>query len=152
MTPQPEIDTENITYNNVEEVPPHTYEVTQVIEKLKTHKAAGSDNISAELIKAGGTALKQRIRKLIGRIWEEETLPSEWTEGIICPIYKKGDMMLCSNYRPITLLNVIYKIFTILIQNKLSKIMEDKLENCQMGFRANQPIYTRQLVYSQTDH
>jgi len=132
------MDTENITYNNVEEVPPPTYhEVTQVIEKLKTHKAAGSDNISAELIKAGGTALKQRIHKLIGRIWEEETLPCEWTQGIICPIYKKGDRMLCSNYRPITLLNVIYKIFTILIQNKLSKIVEDKLGYCQMGFRAN---------------
>jgi hypothetical protein len=64
--PQPEIDTENITYNNEEEVPPPTYyEVTQVIEKLKTHKAAGSYNISAELIKAGGTVLKQRIHKLI---------------------------------------------------------------------------------------
>ena len=100
--PQSEMDTENITYNNVEEVPPPTYhKVTQVIGKLKTHKAAGSDNISAELIKAGGTALKQRIHKLIRRIWEEETLPSKWTEGIICPIYKKGDRMLCSNYRPI---------------------------------------------------
>jgi len=64
--PQPEIDSENITYNNIEEVPPPTYhEVTQVIDKLKTHKAAGSDNISAELIKAGGKALKQRIHKLI---------------------------------------------------------------------------------------
>jgi hypothetical protein len=136
--PQSKMDTENITYNNVEEVPPPTYqEVTQVIEKLKTHKAVGSDNISAELIKAGGTALEQRIHKLIGRIWEEETLPSEWTEGTICPIYKKGDRMLCSNYKPITLLNVIYKIFTILIHNKLSKIVEDKLEDCQIGFRAN---------------
>ena len=81
--------------------------------------------------------MKQRIHKLIRRIWEEETLPSEWTEGIICPIYKKGDRMLCSNYTPITLLNVVYTIFTIVIHNKLSKIVEDKLEDCQMGFRAN---------------
>jgi hypothetical protein len=78
--------------------PPSYYEVTQVIEKLKTHKAAGSNNISAELIKAGGTILKQRIHKLMESIWEEETLPNEWTEEIICPIYKKGDRMLCSNY------------------------------------------------------
>jgi hypothetical protein len=113
------------------------HEETQVIEKLKTHKAEGSDNISAELIKAGGTALKQRIHKLIRRIWEEETLPSEWTKGTICPVNKKGHRMLCINYRPITLLNVVYKIFTILIHNKLSKIMEDKLEDCKMGFRAN---------------
>jgi hypothetical protein len=71
------------------------------------------------------------------KILEEETLPREWTEGIICPIYKKGDGMLCSSYRPITLLNAVYKIFTILIYNRLSKIVEDKLEECQMGFRTN---------------
>jgi hypothetical protein len=39
--------------------------------------------------------------------------------------------------RPITLLNVLYKIFAILIHNKLSKIVKDKLEDFQMGFRVN---------------
>jgi hypothetical protein len=112
---------ENIIFNNVEEVPlPTYYEVNQVIEKLKTHKAAGSDNIPAELIKQGGIELKRRIHKLITKIWQEETLPTEWTDGIICPIYKKGDWMICGNYRPITLLNVMYTIFTILINNRLS--------------------------------
>jgi hypothetical protein len=67
------------------------------------------------------------------KIWEEETLPTEWTEGIICPIYEKGDRTICSNYRPITLLNVAYKIFTILINNRLSSTVESKLEDCQMG-------------------
>jgi len=61
------------------------------------------------------------------KIWEEETLPTEWTEGIICPIYKKGNRMICSNCRPITLLNVVYKIFSILINNRLSKMVERKL-------------------------
>ena len=43
---------ENTILNNVEEEPPPAYyEVSQVIKKLKTHKAAGSDNIPAELIK-----------------------------------------------------------------------------------------------------
>jgi hypothetical protein len=83
---------ENTILNSVEAVPPPThYEVSQVIKKLKTHKAAGSDNIPAELIKHGGVELKRRIHKLIMKIREEETLPTEWTEGIICPIYKKGE-------------------------------------------------------------
>jgi hypothetical protein len=133
-----ELISENTILNNVDEVPPPTYyEVNQVIEKLKTHKAAGSDNTPAELIKQGGIEIKRRIHKLIMKIWEEETLPTEWTEGIICPIYKKGDRMICCNYRPVTLLNVAYKIFTILINNRLSNIVESKLEDCQMGFRPN---------------
>ena len=71
---------ENAILNNAEEVPPPTYyEVNQVIEKLKIHKAAGSDNIPAELIKQCGTELK-RIHRLIMKIWEEETLPTERTE------------------------------------------------------------------------
>jgi hypothetical protein len=102
---------ENIILTNSEEVPPPTYyEVNQIIENLKIHKAAGSDNVPAELIKQGGTELKTRIHKLITKIWDEETLPAEWTEGIICHIYKKRNRMICSNYRPITLLNVVYKI------------------------------------------
>jgi hypothetical protein len=69
---------ENTTFNNREDVPPPTYsKVKQVREKLKICKAAGSDNIPAELIKQGGIEIKQRIHKLIMKIWEEETLPAE---------------------------------------------------------------------------
>jgi hypothetical protein len=49
---------ENMILNNVEVPPSSYYEVSQVIKKLKTHKAAGSDNIPAELIKQGGIELK----------------------------------------------------------------------------------------------
>ena len=93
-----ELISENTILNNVQEVPPPTYyEVSQVIKKLKTHRAAGSDNIPAELIKHGGIELQQRIHKLIMKIRNEETLSTEWLEGIICPIFKKGDRTICSN-------------------------------------------------------
>jgi hypothetical protein len=106
------------------------YEVSQVIKKLKTHRAAGSDNIPAELIKHGGIELQRRIHKLIMKIWTKETLSTEWMEGIICPIFKKGDRTIRSNYRPIAVLNVAYKMFTILINNRLTSIVDSKLENC----------------------
>jgi hypothetical protein len=128
-----ELVSENTILNNVDEIsPPRYYEVNQVMKKLKTHKAAGWDNIPAELVKQGGIELKRRIHRLIKKIWKEEIPPTEWTDGIICPIYKKGDRMKCNNYKPITLLNVAYKMFTILINNRLSSIVERKLEECQM--------------------
>jgi hypothetical protein len=104
---------------NQDEILPPTYnEICTIINKLKTNKAAGSDNITGELIKHGRRTLKQKIYKLICNIWNTETLPTQWNNGIICPIYKKGDRLDCNNYRPIMLLNTTYKIYTILINKK----------------------------------
>ena len=61
------------------------------IEKLKSHKSQGTDQIPAELIKAGGRTIRCAIHKLIISIWNKEELPEEWKESIIVPIYKKGD-------------------------------------------------------------
>jgi len=59
------------------------------MKKLKTHKAAGLDTIPAELIKHGRVELQRRIHKLIMKMWNEETLPIEWTEGIFVLYLRK---------------------------------------------------------------
>jgi len=61
------------------------------------------------LLKHGGRTLKQKLYKLILITWHKEQLPQQWNEGIICPVYKKGDRLNCNNYRPITLINIAYK-------------------------------------------
>ena len=68
--------------------PPTCHEVKEVMKKLKPIKAAGSDSIPTELIKQGGIGLKRKIHKLIEKVWKEEILPTEWTEGINCLIYR----------------------------------------------------------------
>ena len=97
--------------HNHQVVPPPSFnEICYVINNLKINKAAGSDNICPELIKYGGRTLKQKLHNLIIKIWNEEQLALHWKEGIIMPIFKKGDRLNCNNYRPITLLNIAYKI------------------------------------------
>ena len=70
---------------------PNALEVELAIEKLKSHKTPGIDQISTELIKAGGSTIRCAIHKLIIAIWYKEELPGEWKESIIVPIHKKGD-------------------------------------------------------------
>ena len=52
-------------------------------------------------------------------------------------MYKKGDRLDSMNYRPITLLNVAYKIFTIILNQKLVDIIETESGYYQSGFRPN---------------
>jgi hypothetical protein len=97
---------------NVKIISPTYKEISNIIDKLKSNKPPGPDNIIPELTKYGGTSLKKRIYCLICKIWEKEILPDEWLKGIICPIFKKGEPKLCKNYRAITLLKVAYKVFS----------------------------------------
>ena len=90
---------------------PSAFEVDLAIEKLKSHKSPGIDQIPAELIKEGCRTICCHIHKLPVSIWNEEELPEEWKESIIVPIHKKGDKTDCNNYRGISLLPTMYKIW-----------------------------------------
>ena len=57
-------------------------EVQLAIEKLKTHKSPGIDQIPAGMIKAGGKTIHYEIHKLITSNWNKEELPEEWKESI----------------------------------------------------------------------
>jgi hypothetical protein len=77
---------------------PSALEVEMAIEKLKRYKSPGTDQIPAELIKAGGSKICCEIHKLIISIWNNEELPDQWKESIVVPVYKKGDKTDSSNY------------------------------------------------------
>jgi hypothetical protein len=70
---------------------PSLVEVEITIGKLKSYKSLDTDQILAELIKAGGETLCYEIHDLICSIWNKKELPRQWKESIIVPIYKKGD-------------------------------------------------------------
>jgi hypothetical protein len=91
---------------------PSIQEVSAIIRKLKNNRAPGEDSITAEIIKGGGRMLWKKIHTLTCRVWKEEQMPEGWNNAIICPIYKKGNKMVCNNYQGISLLNVTYKFFT----------------------------------------
>jgi len=76
---------------------PSASDIELVIEKLKSHKSPDTDQIPAELIKAGGKKIRCGIHKLIISIWNKKELPEEWKESIIVPVYNKGDNTDSSN-------------------------------------------------------
>ena len=90
---------------------PSASEFELAIDKLKSHKSLGIDQIPAELFKAGGRTIYLEIHKPIISIWKKEKLPEEWKESIIVLIHKKGDKTDCNNYRGISFCQSLTKLY-----------------------------------------
>jgi hypothetical protein len=121
------------------------------IGNLRSYKSPGTDNIPAELIKAGGETLYSEIHRLICCIWNKEELPQQWKQSIIVPIYKKGDKTDCNNYRGISLLSTAYKILSNILLARLTPYVNEIIGDHQCGFRRNrsttdQIFYIRQIL------
>lgn len=127
---------ENVNYQHVQPqvLPPSEQDVEEAVKQLKCNKAPGEDGITSDIIKGGGQILVKEIHKLIASAWEKEIVPEEWKEALIIPLHKKGDKQLCSNYRGISLLNTVYKIFSKILLSRLNPYTESIIEEQQTGF------------------
>jgi hypothetical protein len=91
-------------------------ELNQVLQKAKNRKSPCLDNIYVELFKYGGQKLRETLLHLFNNIWKQRTPPSDWEEGLIINIYKKGSRNVCNNYRGITLLSTASKLFANILK------------------------------------
>ena len=111
-------------------------EIEYVMKSLRNRKASGSDGIAGELIKYGGNGMIM-LKELFQLIWDSEYIPERWGEGMIISLFKKGDREDPGNYRGITLLNVVGKLFNKVLNYRLLQWLEEhnKLSESQAGFR-----------------
>ncbi|PPR01210.1 hypothetical protein CVT24_006120 [Panaeolus cyanescens] len=85
--------------------------------------------------------LLQYLKHLYDSIQNEGMMPqSKFAEGWMCPIYKKNDRKEIANYRPITVLNTDYKIFTRALTSKLGSVANNIIHPDQAGFMVGRRI------------
>jgi hypothetical protein len=125
---------------------PSPIEVEIAIGKLKSYKFPGTDQIPAELIKAGGETLCSEIHRLIWSVWNKEEFPQQWKESIIILIHKKVDKTYCKNYRGISLLYAAYKILSNIILARLTAYVNEVSGDHEYGFRSNRST-NNQIFY-----
>ena len=70
-------------------------------------------------------------------LWQKEKFPKEWKEGIIIKVPKKWDLNQCRNWRGVTLLVVMSKIFNKIILERIKDMLERGLRKEQAGFHYN---------------
>ena len=117
-------------------------ELHSALFSQNNNKSPGIDSITSEILKASYDFISPFLLYLYNRIFNTGEYPRAWGEGIITPIFKKGDVNDPSNYRGITLINVVAKIYSQLLLNRLTKWAEkyEKLACNQFGFQKGKSI------------
>lgn len=107
--------------------PPTEHEIAAAIWRFKTRKAPGVCSISADILKAGGTAFVTWLSHIFCKVWDNGEAPDDWKKSIIVPFYKgKGSRRECKNYRGITLLSFSGKIFASILSGVKNHLLSHR--------------------------
>jgi len=132
----------------------NTEEIKQAIRDLPDGKAAGTDGLPHELWKKLAeqhddnkkhnrpTFDVVKVLTLLYNDIENNGMAegTSFSEGWMCPIYKKGDRTEIANYRPITVLNTDYKILTRALTTRLTLAVPTIIHQDQAGFMKGRKI------------
>ena len=79
------------------------------------------------MLKAGGELVADWVAKVLNIIWREGVAPSDWKNAVIVLMYKKGSKLDCTNYKGISLMSVVGKVFARVLNERVKGLMVDKV-------------------------
>ena len=100
-------------------------EVKDALKSLKRGKASGPDGINNRILIEVSNQIAPHLCDLFNPSLNVYRLPSSWKISNVSPIFKSGDPSLPSNYRPVSLLNSIEKVFERIIFKHVSNHLKD---------------------------
>ena len=122
--------------------------VLKLLQGINTNKASGPDNIPCRILKELSNEIAPCIATFFTQTMSIGSLPHEWGQANICPIFKKGNRNEAANYRPVSLTCVLCKIMEHIvckhIRNHLDK--HNILSPLQHGFRHKHSCETQLLI------
>ena len=109
---------------------------------MSNKKSTGYNEISTKTIKILSAVISLTLSLIINKCILNDTVPDEMKVSKIKPLFKKGDVTLLNNYRPISLLPCVSKIFERVLFNQLYDYFHrnDLLTLHQYGFCKNYSI------------
>lgn len=126
-------------------------EVEKLLEKIKSEKSPGYDELSPKFIKLCTPLLSPILTKLFNLMTIIGTYPQEFKLAKVIPIHKSGDTTSINNYRPISILSCLNMLFEKLLYRRIYKYLVKYkiLYKYQYGFRSGHS--TIQALVEMTD-
>ena len=86
-------------------------DVEDILKGLDVNKAYGPDNLSPRLLKEAGGSIVKVLTLLFNKSLELAKFPQAWKRANVLPIFKKAETFITTNYRPVSLLSILAKVF-----------------------------------------
>lgn len=115
-------------------------DLTTAIKRLRNRRGSDMRHIVAEMIKYADAFVYQALLDAYNKILTDGTIPDDWHVTVFTMLPKHGNLNDASNWRPIAILPILYKIFSRMIYNRLQPILESHQSDDQFGFRPKRRI------------
>lgn len=96
-------------------------------------RLAGKNGILPEMLKSCRFDTMANIHDHFRTVWREKKVLKEWRDAMLIPVPKKGDLTVCDNWRGISLLDLVGKLFAKVIQKRLQGVVEEVVLDSQCG-------------------
>ena len=106
-------------------------EIKEALDGMANNKTPGPDGLSKEFYKIFWNLIKNDLLQLYNNALSFGTTCKTWNNCSVTIIYIKGDPKSLKNWRPISQLNVDYKILTKILANRLKNILPGKISTTQ---------------------
>ena len=112
--------------------------VFSLLSKLCKSKATGLDKISARLLRECADLVASSLCAIFNRSIVSGVFPTEWKSTKVIPLFKQGERSDLNNYRPISIIPVVAKVFERIVYNQFYEYLTvNNLISCnQSGFRS----------------
>ena len=94
---------------------------------LKLKKVSGLDGLPARLLKDSAVVIADCVTHLVNLFIESGTVPSEWKQAKVVPLFKSGNKDDLDNYRPMSILPILSKILEKAVFHQLHSYLSEKL-------------------------
>ena len=107
-------------------------EVLTALQHLNPHKATGHDLIPPIVLRMVASEISATLTQIYNQIIDHGMWPKDWKKGECTPVFKKDDPLSKSNYRPVTVLTTVDKVFEQLLSKQLT-VLTDRIYDPFIG-------------------
>ena len=147
--PEPEQIYGNSMENTLDKITISTEDVESEIDRLKSQKSPGPDEIYARILKECKKEVSTKLMDIFNISLRTREVPGAWKTANVVPIFKKGDRSIVANYRPVSLTSTVGKLLESIIAKNIRDHLDkfNLIKDTQHGFRNGYSCLTNLLTF-----